>query len=354
MQASKYNILVNQKANNKVLIAQIAPSVRIGLQTPANKIVTGLKRIGFDYVFDTLFAADLTIVEEGNELIKRIKTGRLNMPMFTSCCPGWMKLVKSSYPSLLEFVSTTRSPQEMMGSLVKRYYADHHLSGHSASDIYLVSFMPCTRKGEEALIYGNNDLVITTNELSSILLERSIDLQNLEETEFDKPFSFGSGGAILFGRSGGVMTSALRFVYETLSGNTMPNVEFKQNNLIPTIKEARVDIPCRDGLVLTINVAIICGLGDAKKYIAALEEGKVHHHFVEVMSCVPSGCITGGGQAVKNDPSVYEKRLIAINELDNEASLKAAHENQDIKSIYDDYLGHPMSEIAHELLHRHE
>jgi iron-only hydrogenase group A len=359
--------LRSQKASHKILVAQVAPSVRVAIGEPfgmrpirPTQLVTSIKHLGFDYVFDTLFSADVTIMEEGTELLTRFKKGELQtLPMFTSCCPGWVQLAESSYPELLDHLSTTKSPQQIMGAIVKNYWVEKQ--GIRPEDVYMVSFMPCIKKqGEADRAHINThphtkdvDLVITTAELAKILHDNAIDLPTLSDTPFDNPHGFGSGGGVIFGRSGGVMLSALRFAYEALTHTTLndADIHWQPNEVLPSVKEAIINIPSQS---LSLKVAVVLGLADAKQYVKALKAGKVHHHFVEVMGCVPGGCISGGGQPpIGKNQGLIQLRKDAINNFDDISKVKAAHKNPFIAELYDSYLDTPMSEKAHDLLHTH-
>lgn len=352
-------VLRNKKEKYK-LIAQVAPAVRVALGEPfggkivkPKQIVTALKKIGFEYVFDTLFGADLTIVEEGTELIYRLKQGK---PLYTSCCPGWIQFIDNAYPDMKEYISTCKSPQQMMGAIVKHYFA--YQIQVDPLNIYMVSFMPCVKKQAEADKVGVNlqtgvkdvDLVITTDILAELLKENNIDPSTLEETDFDSPLGEGSGGAAIFGRTGGVMIAALRYAYSVMTnGNSLPEIEWSPLKDICGIKEATITIP---GQNITLKVAIIVGLADAKKYINVFKEGKVKHDFIEVMACFPAGCISGGGQPlVGKNKNLIEIRKNALNAFDNGTG---SHQNIHIKKLYSEYLGEPMSEQAQNLLHQHD
>ena len=360
--ASHAHTIKAKKLAKKVKIAQVAPSVRVALGEPFSgkvnpkQMVTCLKKIGFDYVFDTFFSADLTIIEEGTELLEHVKNGS---PMFTSCCPGWMQFVDQACPELKPHISTSKSPQQMMGAVVKTYFAEQ--IGVSANDIYMVSFMPCVKKQGEANIAANDshsgykdiDLVITTSELASMLKEEAMDPTEESNTDFDNPMGEGTGSSAIFGRTGGVMLAALRFAYSKLTGGgVLSEVDWHPMDGVPGVKEALIEIKTIDGYVVGLKVAIIVGLADAKKYVGLFKEGKVKHDFVEVMACYPAGCITGGGQPlVGKDKNLVEKRKAAINAFDDG---KASDENPWITKLYNEYLGEPMGEKAHELLHRHD
>ena len=363
-----YNILKEQH-QTKTLVAQIAPAIRVAIgesyglkasDVSPNQLVTALRNIGFDYVFDTLFAADVTIVEEGNELLHKLQSGELNnTPMFTSCCPGWIGLVEKSYPEILPFISTTKSPQMIMGAVVKHVFAKSiHLK---PEDIYMVSIMPCVRKQGEAdreEFSHDVDLVITTNELLAILKDREIDVTQQQKTEFDKPFGVGSGGAAIFGKSGGVMTAALRYAYFVLTGKVLENIDFTTMEDIPDVREASLTFtPSPDNIVnfpsnkpLTIKVAIVAGLGGAKKFLKLVADGKVEHKFVEIMACAPFGCIGGAGNpSVGKNKHLLNERKEALISFDASNVKKAAQDNEDVNELYKLF----DERQAHDLFHTH-
>jgi len=341
----------------KLVVAQVAPSVRINIaealgEAPGTispgRLVTAMKRVGFDLVFDTDFSADLTIMEEGTELLGRIKNGGV-LPMITSCSPGWIKFCETFYPDFIPNLSTCKSPQGMFGALIKTYYADK--IGKAPEDIFSVSVMPCTAKKFEAIRpelgrdgYSDIDVVVTVQELSRMIRAAGIDFKNLPETEFDKPFGLGSGAGEIFGATGGVMEAALRTVYEVVTGETLANVEFEAVRGFDGIKEATVSIGGTD-----VKVAIAHGLGNARKLMDALRSGEASYHFIEIMAC-PGGCIGGGGNPIK-DWKKMDARLEAVYRHDKELPLRKSHENPAIKAIYEEFLGEPNGHKSHELLH---
>ena len=351
-----------KKAERKVLVAQVAPSVRVALGEPFSgrvnpqQMVTCLKKLGFDYVFDTFFSADLTIIEEGTELLGQLKKGK---PMFTSCCPGWMQFVDQACPELKPYVSTSKSPQQMMGAIVKTYFAQQ--IGVLPSDIHMVSFMPCVKKQGEANLpgidshegYKDVDMVITTNELAAMMREEGMDPTEADKTPFDSPMGEGTGSGAVFGRTGGVMLAALRFAHSKLTGGAqLPEVRWSPLDGIPGVKEAVLTINTVDGSNVGLRVAVIVGLADAKKYVGLFKDGKVRHDFVEVMACYPAGCVTGGGQPpIGKDKELANKRKDAMNEFDDG---KSSNDNPWVNKLYEDYLGDPMGDRAHDLLHRHD
>lgn len=390
----------------KVLVASIAPAVRVAISEAFNlppgaikvgQIVTALKQLGFDHVFDTLFAADLTIMEEGTELLHRLQAHleghpdtKEPMPMFTSCCPGWVGMVEKMYPELIPYLSTCKSPQMMMGAIIKHFFAEENNT--DPNSIVSVSIMPCVRKQGEAErptneTFGHEhahahaeacdvqasvaaqtatgqhirdvDHVITTVELAKILQERGIDLPNLPETPFDDPLGTGSGGAQLFGTTGGVMEAALRTVYEVVTGKPLERLNYDEVRGLENIRETSVVLkPAADspfakfdkGEGLTLRVAVANGLGSAKKLITMMKSGEAKYDFVEVMAC-PSGCIGGGGQPRSSDKQILPKRQAAMYSLDDRAKLRRSHENPFVQKLYEKWLGAPNSHTAHELLH---
>ncbi|KAB3534881.1 ferredoxin [Alkaliphilus pronyensis] len=345
---------------NKHVVVQIAPAVRVvlgeefGMETGSivtGKIVSFLKRIGFDKVFDTNFTADLTIIEEGNELLHRIKSGG-KLPMLTSCSPGWIRYIEFFYPELLQHLSTCKSPQQMFGALVKSYYAEK--MGLKPEDIVVVSIMPCTAKKTEAKReemhlndYYDVDIVITTRELAKMVRESRIQLRELEEEDFDVPLGLSTGAAAVFGATGGVMEAALRTVYEVVTGDELDKIDFKNLRGIAGFKEAT--IPVGD---LDVNVAVANGLKNAKILLDLIKEGKANYHFIEIMCC-PGGCIGGGGQPIPATNSIKEKRIEAIYQVDLQSELRKSHQNPAIKELYEEFLIEPLGEKSHKLLHTH-
>ena len=346
---------------DKHVVVQTAPSVRIGLGDAfglksggivTGKMVTALRMIGFDKVFDTDFAADLTIMEEGHELLHRIKNGGL-LPMFTSCSPGWVNYVEMLYPEILPHLSTAKSPQAMFGATVKTYYAER--AGIDPSKIVSVSVMPCTAKKFEAARpemcdsgYRDVDIVITTRELARMIKEMGMDFVNLPDSDFDDPMGISTGGAQIFGASGGVMEAALRTAYEVYTGKTLENVNFHDVRGLEGMKSCDVDLG--DGVVLKVGVANT--LRNAQKMIEMVKDGTCDFHFIEVMAC-PGGCIGGGGQPYPVDMEVRQARIDAIYKADASMVFRKSHENPAIKELYDTWMGKPLGERAHHLLHTH-
>lgn len=345
---------------NKHVIVQTAPATRVALgddfDLPKGSIVTGkmvaaLRRLGFDKVFDTNFTADLTILEEGNELIQRVTKGG-TLPMITSCSPGWINFIEGRYEHLLDHLSSCKSPQQMFGALSKSYYAEK--TGIDPKDIYTVSIMPCTAKKYEATrpeMVTNGvpevDAVLTTRELARMIQSAGIDFANLPEDQYDNPFGIGTGAGAIFGATGGVMEAALRTAYEVITGKGLPSLDFTDVRGLEGIKEATVDI---DGLEL--KVAVANGLGNAKVLLKQIEKGESPYAFIEIMAC-PGGCIGGGGQPIKSTMDVKAKRIEAIYDIDQDLPLRKSHKNPDIIKLYEEYLGEPLGHKSHELLHTH-
>lgn len=341
------------------VVVQTAPAVRAALgesfDLPIGTRVTGkmaaaLRRLGFAKVFDTDFAADLTIMEEGTELLGRIKNGG-TLPLITSCSPGWIKYMEHNYSDFIDNISTCKSPQQMMGAVLKSYYAE--LNDIDPEKIFVVSVMPCSAKkyecGREEMA-NDVDVVITTRELGKMIKEAGLSFTNLPDEDFDPVFGDSTGAAVLFGTTGGVMEAALRTVYEVVTNKTLENVNFEAVRGLAGIKEASVDL---DGL--EVKVAIAHGTKNAQKLLDAIRAGEKEYHFIEIMGC-PGGCINGGGQPpISNDVRMtcnpLELRAKALYDEDEAKVIRKSHENPSIKKIYDEFLGEPNSHKAHELLH---
>ena len=350
-------ILYEQLGSEKKVVIQVAPSVRITLAeclgekpgtVSTGRIVTALKKLGFYKVFDSDFSADLTIMEEGFELLDRLKNGG-TIPLITSCCPAWVKYCETYGPEELGHLSTAKSPQQMFGSVIKTYFAMKE--NLDPGDIYSVSVMPCTAKKFECRReemrdsgYQDVDLSITVQELAKLIRTGGINFKDLEEQEFDQPFGLGSGAAQIFGATGGVMEAALRTVYEKVTGKTLERLDFEEVRGFAGIKEASVDL---DGM--EVKVAVAHGLGNAKMILEKVKAGTAPYHFIEIMAC-PGGCIGGGGNAPKTWKKL-EARKQAIYGEDKKLPVRKSHENPYIHQIYKDYLGEPLSEKAHRLLH---
>jgi len=347
------------------VIAQTAPAVRAGLGEafgyPIGTRVTGkmaasLKRLGFNKVFDTDTGADFTIMEEGTELIERIKNGG-KLPMITSCSPGWIKFCEHNYPEFLDNLSTCKSPHTMFGALLKTYYAEK--IGVSPSKIFVVSIMPCTAKKYEAARpeMGSNglkdvDVVLTTRELAQMIKEAHIDFRNIEEEQFDEPMGEATGAGAIFGATGGVMEAALRTVADILSGKDNSEIEYNEVRGTKGIKEANIKIGDR-----VIRAAVAHGLGNAREILDKVKAKEVDYDFIEIMAC-PGGCVNGGGQpiqpsSVRSFIDLRAERAKALYEEDKISTFRKSHENKVVKKIYDEFLGNPGSHKAHELLHTH-
>jgi iron-only hydrogenase group A len=345
---------------DKIVVTQIAPAVRtaigeeVGMKTgdmSMEVFAAGLRQVGFDYVLHTNFTADLTILEEGNELLQRLKEGR-TLPMFTSCSPGWINFCETYYPDLLDNLSTCKSPQQMFGSLVKTYWADK--MGIDPAKIYSVSIMPCTAKKFEASRpemddsgYRDVDLVLTTREVGRLFRMSGIDFDKLAGTNLDSWMGAYTGAAVIFGASGGVMEAALRTVYEVVTGKTLEDVNFEVTRGITGIKEAEVDL---DGTV--VKVAIANGLSNARKLMDQVRAGESPYHFIEIMAC-PGGCIGGGGQPITKANAKRVERIDSIYVEDEKCSIRKSHENPEVKTLYDEFLHEPLGHKSHELLHTH-
>ncbi|GAB6117375.1 NADH-dependent [FeFe] hydrogenase, group A6 [Thermoanaerobacter brockii subsp. lactiethylicus] len=355
-----YEALADEK---KYVVAQTAPAVRVALGEefgmPIGSIVTGkmvaaLRRMGFDAIFDTNFAADLTIMEEGSELLERLKNGG-KLPMITSCSPGWIAFCEKYYPEFIDNLSTCKSPHMMMGALVKSYYAEKE--GLNPEDIYVVSIMPCTAKKleiERPEMQHNGikdvDAVLTTRELARMIKEMGIDFVNLPDEEYDEPLGMSTGAGVIFGATGGVMEAALRTVADIVEGRELDKVDFEEVRGLEGVREATIKI---DGM--DIKVAIANGTGNAKKLLDKIKAGEVEYHFIEVMGC-PGGCIMGGGQPIHSPNEmgkVKELRAKAIYEADKSLPIRKSHKNPAIQKLYEEFLGSPLSEKSHHLLHTH-
>ncbi|MDD2496548.1 MAG: NADH-dependent [FeFe] hydrogenase, group A6 [Desulfitobacteriaceae bacterium] len=345
---------------DKIVVTQMAPAVRVaigeevGMATgdmDMNVLVTALRQIGFDYVLHTNFTADLTILEEGNELLKRVKEGG-KLPMFTSCSPGWINFCETYYPDLLDNLSTCKSPQQMFGALVKTYWAEK--MGVDPSKIYSVSIMPCTAKKFEAARpemnssgYRDVDLVLTTRELGRLFRMTGLDFSRIAPGKFDSWMGAYTGAAVIFGATGGVMEAALRTVYEVVTGNELKDVNFTFARGMEGIKEAEIDL---NGL--KVRVAIAHGLANARKVMDQVRAGESPYHFIEIMAC-PGGCIGGGGQPITKSNAKRAERIEGIYKEDEGLLLRKSHENPEVIQIYEEFLHEPLGHKSHELLHTH-
>lgn len=351
---------------DKIVVAQVAPAVRaawgeeLGLKpedATIGKILDALKRMGADYVFDTTFSADLTIMEEGNEFLKRFTAGELKeRPMFTSCCPGWIRFIKSQFPHLVKQLSTAKSPQQMFGAVMKTYFAKK--LEVSPEQIYTVSVMPCvSKKGEREMElfyeeYAGHDIdaVITTRELVKMIRSAHISPDTLQDIESDRPMQQGSGAGVIFGVTGGVMEAALRTAYYLLKKENPPADAFKAVRS-PAFQAndgvIEADFSVND---ITVRTAVVSGLGNTRALLEKIERGEVHYDFVEVMAC-PGGCVGGGGQPIHDGEELAFVRGKNLYYLDENANIRFSHENQDIINMYDEFFEEPMSHKAHMLLH---
>lgn len=344
-----------------VTMVQVAPAVRtawgegLGLsreESTTGKLISALRQVGFDYVFDTVYSADLTIMEEGSEFLKRFQDrDSYNWPMFTSCCPGWLRFVKSQYPHLVSNLSTAKSPQQMFGAVAKTYMAQK--IGVDPEKIFCVSIMPCVSKKFECDVkqvndsgYGKDvDLVLTTRELDRLVRADRIKAEALEEEAFDKFFGEGSGAGLIFGSSGGVMEAALRSAYFLLTKKNPKPDAFKRIRGEEGWRSATFEI---EGV--PINVAVVSGLGNTRKLLEALKRGEVCYDFVEIMAC-PGGCAGGGGQPIQEGMELAPERGTILYGMDRVAQPRFSHENNAVLLTYEEFLKEPMSERAHELLH---
>lgn len=362
----------------KHVVVQTAPAIRAALgecfgykpgTLVTGKMVTALRRLGFDAVFDTNFAADLTIIEEGTEFLMRLKKALVDkeavaLPQFTSCSPGWIKYCEHFYPEFLPNISTAKSPQQMFGAVAKTYYAQK--IGKRPEDIVVVSIMPCTAKKYEAQRPEMNDsgvrdvdIVLTTRELGRMIKQAGIDFTTLPDDKMDAPLGLSSGAADIFANTGGVMEAALRTVYEIVTGEPLPfkNLHVKPIVGLEGVKEAEIPIPkaVPDWKFLegvTLRVAVAHGLGNARRVIERVKSGEGQYHFIEIMTC-PGGCIGGGGQPRMTTDAVRKARIAAIYKEDEGKQIRKSHENPEIKQIYDEFLVKPLGEKSHHLLHTH-
>jgi iron-only hydrogenase group A len=345
---------------DKHVVCQIAPAIRVSLaeefglepgELAMGQIVAALRQIGFDKVMHTNFTADLTIMEEGNELLQRLQNGG-KLPMITSCSPGWIKFCEHFFPDFLENLSSCKSPQQMFGALVKTYYAQK--AGIDPARIYSVSFMPCTAKKFECLRpemnssgYRDVDVVLTTRELARMIREAGIDICRIVPQDFDPPMGIYSGAGVIFGATGGVMEAALRTVYEVATGETLNDIEFTEVRGMTGIKEATVDLAGTK-----VQVAVVHTTGNARKLLEAIRAGEKFYHFIEIMAC-PGGCIGGGGQPVGTTNAQREKRIAAIYKEETAMPIRKSHQNPAVLQLYEEFLQQPLGHKSHELLHTH-
>ncbi|MGE0002908.1 MAG: NADH-dependent [FeFe] hydrogenase, group A6 [Candidatus Izemoplasmatales bacterium] len=345
----------------KRTIVQVAPAVRVSLgeelglkagSIVTGKIATALRLLGFDDVFDTDFTADLTIIEEGNELIKRVTEGG-TLPMLTSCCPGWISFAETYYPEILPNLSTCKSPQQMFGALAKGYYAEK--IGWDPENLFVVSIMPCTAKKYEAQRpemrhdgkHPDVDVALTVRELGKLIRQMGIDFESLPDSEFDNPFGITTGAAAIFGTTGGVMEAALRTVYEVVNKKPLEKLDFTYVRGLKGFKETTVNLGGAD-----VKVAVVHTLANARVIAEQIKAGTSPYAFIEVMTC-PGGCIGGGGQPYGTTTEVRQKRLEAIYKVDGKMVIRKSHENPAITKLYEEYLIEPLGHLSHEYLHTH-
>ncbi|MDR2352089.1 MAG: [FeFe] hydrogenase, group A [Deltaproteobacteria bacterium] len=343
----------------KIVIVQTAPSVRVALgeefgDAPGSivtgKMVAGLKRVGFDKVLDTNFTADVTIMEEATEFLHRLNDNR-DIPMITSCSPGWINFMEMFYPELVQHHSTCKSPQQIFGALVKTYYAEKEKI--DPSKIVSVSIMPCTAKKFEctrpemnASGFQDVDYVLTTRELAKLFKSYGISFADIKPEPYDPIMGIGTGAATIFGNTGGVMEAALRTAYEVVTKKSLPSIEFQAIRGMGGLREAEIDL---EGT--KIKVAIAHGLGNARQVMESIKEGNPRNwHFIEVMAC-PGGCIAGGGQPISHDMNFRAKRIAGLYDDDRHLSLRKSHENPEVKALYAEYLKEPGGHLSHKLLH---
>ena len=351
----------------KTVVVQVAPAVRVALgeefgMAPGSivtgKLTAALKQLGFNYVFDTDWSADLTIMEEGTELIGRLNKflagdKDVKLPLLTSCCPAWVNFFEHQFPELRDIPSTAKSPQQMFGAIAKSYFAEK--IGVKREDMVVVSVMPCLAKKyecarDEFKVDGNPDVdySISTRELARLIKLANIDFAALEDAPFDSPLGESTGAAVIFGTTGGVIEAAVRTAYEVITKKPLPKIEFEELRGLEGVRSATIDV---DGLKL--NIGIAHGLGNARKLLEQIKEGKCQFHAIEVMAC-PGGCIDGAGQPLHHGNSdVIKARWEAIYQADREMPIRKSHENPSIQAIYKEFLGEPCGHKSHELLHTH-
>lgn len=348
---------------DKFVAVQVAPAVRAALGeefgfemgTPVQgKMAAALRRLGFDKVFDTNFGADLTIMEEANEFVERVQNGG-KLPMITSCSPGWVKFCEHYFPDMIDNLSSCKSPQQMFGATLKTYYAEK--MGLDPKKIVSVSVMPCTakkfeigREDQSAAGVPDVDISITTRELARMIKKAGLDFRKLPEETFDDPLGEGTGAAVIFGATGGVMEAALRTAVETLTGETLQNVDFKEVRGVTGIKEATYSVAGMD-----VKVAVASGLANARELLNKVKSGEADYQFIEIMAC-PGGCVNGGGQPqvpskIRNVTDIRAERAKALYSLDEGNPVRKSHENESIKKVYAEFYGKPGSHKAHEILH---
>ncbi|HHX51474.1 MAG TPA: 2Fe-2S iron-sulfur cluster binding domain-containing protein [Clostridia bacterium] len=342
----------------KHVVVQTAPAIRVAIseefggkpgEVSTGKLVAALRRLGFDKVFDTDFTADLTIMEEGSEFLQRLQEGGV-LPLLTSCRPGWINFIETFYPQLLPNLSTCKSPQQMFGALAKTYYAEK--AGIDPGNVVSISIMPCTAKKYECQRpemndsgYQDVDYVLTTRELARMIRQAGIDFSSLPEEDYDDPLGISTGAALIFGATGGVMEAALRTAYEIATGKELQDINFHDVRGLKGIKEAEVDV---DGTI--VKVAVAHGLSNARELMELVKSGKADYHFIEIMCC-PGGCIGGGGQPIPTNMDIRAQRIEGIYEGDEAMSLRKSHDNPAVQQLYKEFLGQPLGEKSHHLLH---
>ena len=357
------DVITALQDKSKYVIIATAPSVRVGLgeefgypigSNVEGKMVTAMRKMGFNAVFDVNMTADLTIMEEGTEFLGRLNNGGV-LPMMTSCSPAWIKFVEHNYPEMIPNLSSCKSPQQMFGAICKTYYAEK--MGIDPKDMIVVSVMPCTaKKFEKGRDYQNAagvpdiDITLTTRELARLIKRFGIIFNELEDGQFDAPLGIASTAGLLFGATGGVMEAALRTLADVLEGKSLDNIDYTEVRGTKGIKEATVTLAGKE-----VKVAVASGLANAKELLEKIKKGEADYHFIEIMSC-PGGCVNGGGQPIKsayerNNYDIKALRAGAIYDADKSATLRKSHENPIVKEIYETYLGEPNSHKAHEILH---
>lgn len=350
-----------------VTAVQIAPSVRVALgeefgmepgELSTGKIYAALRRIGFDYIFDSNFSADLTIMEEGTEFVGRLTKGQGKIPLFTSCCPAWIDYAEKNYPDMLDNVSTAKSPQQMMGSVIKTYWAQK--MGINPEKVYSVSIMPCTAKKYEvhrdsnmsASGYQDVDISFTTRELAKLIKQAGIDFTALEDEKADSPLGEYTGAGTIFGATGGVMEAAVRTAYKVITGSEMADLNLTPVRGLDGVKSAKLDIAGTE-----VRVAVVHQLGNVAKVMDAVREAAARgeeppYHFIEVMAC-RGGCVGGGGQPYGTTDEVRTKRAKGLYKEDEASVKRCSHDNEEVAAVYKEFFGEPNSEKAHHLLHTH-
>lgn len=344
----------------KHVVVQVAPAVRVAIgeefgmpagQAVTGRLVAGLRKLGFNAVFDTNFGADLTIIEESKEIVERLQENPDGLPILTSCCPGWINFLEHQFPELKYVASTCKSPQQMTGAIAKTYYSQK--MGIDPKDVVVISIMPCIAKKYEAALpseetYGlrDVDIVLTTREIAKMLKEGSVNLSHIKDEEFDNPLGISSGAGAIFGGSGGVLEAALRTVYYKITGSELVDVNFTAVRGMAGIRVAEVNIGEK-----SIRVAAVSGLGNARQVLEKIKKNEEHFDVIEIMAC-PGGCVNGGGQPYAEErEEIIEKRLQGLYQIDRNSKVRKSHLNPAIQALYQEYLGEAGSHLAHEILH---